>query len=143
MPKKAVPYLTVGFGTRPQLLKLPPGMTEPPKSAKSKKPAGVTQPMVNVPKPTTTELPVGQAPPGRPPTNLGNYLIKPTIQSHTGYEMLNTTPDALDKVNEQYLRKAQLPMALQPKYLRKPEVLDAARRKNISKGWRKPRSRQG
>lgn len=141
-PKKAVPYLTVGFGTRPQRLKLPPGMTEPPQKVSAKsKPAGTVQPMVQAP--TTTELPVGEAPPGRPPSNLGKYLIKPTIRSHTGYEMLNTTPDALDKVNEQYLRKGQLPMALQPKYLRKPEVLDTARKKNISRGWRKPRSRQG
>ena len=92
--------------------------------------------------PTTSTLPVGEAPAGRPPSNLGNYLIKPTIRSNTGFEMLNTTPDALDKVNEQYLRKGQLPQALQPKYLRKPEVLEAARRKSISKGWHKPRSRQ-
>jgi hypothetical protein len=143
-PKKAVPYLTVGFGTKPKLLKQPPGMTEPPKQVSAKsKPAGVTSPMVQVPAPTTTQLPVGEAPPGRPPSNLGNYLIKPTNRSNTGYEMLNTTPDALDAVNQQYLRKGQLPQALQPKYLRKPEVLDTARRKNISKGWRKPRSRQG
>ena len=54
--------------------------------------------------------------------------------------MLNTVPDALDKVNHQYLKMGQLPLALQPKYLRKPEVLDAARKRNISKGWRKPRS---
>ena len=142
-PKKAVPYLTVGFGTKPQLLKLPPGMTEPPKQRSTKaKPAGVTSPMISVPAPTTTELPVGEAPPGRPPSNLGKYLIKPTIRSNTGFEMLNTTPDALDVVNSQYLRKGQLPMALQPKYLRKPEVLDTARRKAISKGWNKPRSRQ-
>ena len=99
--------------------------------------------MVRVPPPTTTELPVGEAPPGRPPANLGNYLIKPTNRSNTGFEMLNTQPDALDKVNSQYLKVGQLPLALQPKYLRKPEVLDAPRRKNISKGWRKPRSMQG
>ena len=43
-PKKAVPYLTVGFGTRPQRLKLPPGMTEPPKQVSAKtKPMGVDQ----------------------------------------------------------------------------------------------------
>jgi hypothetical protein len=145
VPKKpkAVPYLTVGFGTRPQRLKLPPGMTEPPKQVSAKsKPVGVTSPTFNVPAPTTTTLPTGEAPPGRPPSNLGNYLIKPTIRSNTGFEMINTTPDALDAVNEQYLRKGQLPMALQPKYLRKPEVLDTARKNAISKGWRKPRSRQ-
>lgn len=138
-PKKAVPYLTVGFGTKPQRLKLPPGMTERPKPPKA---TPVTTPYAGVQVPTTAALPVGEAPPGRPPSNLGNYLIKPTIKSHTGFEMLNTTPDALDTVNQQYLRKGQLPQALQPKYLRKPEVLDTARRKNISKGWRKPRSRQ-
>ena len=82
----------------------------------------------------------GGGPPGRPPSNLGQYLIKPTNRSNTGYEMLNTEPDILGKVNEQYLRQGQLPLALQPKYLRKPEVLDAPRKRNISKGWRKPRS---
>jgi hypothetical protein len=143
MPNKAVPYLTVGFGTRPQRLKLPPGMTEPPKQRS--KPAGVTPPMVRVPPPMTPskELPGGTLPAGRPPSNLGQYLIKPTSQGKTGYEMLNTEPDILDKVNHQYLRQGQLPLALQPKYLRKPEVLDTKRKRNISKGWRKPRSQIG
>jgi hypothetical protein len=139
-PKKAVPYLTVGFGTRPQRLKLPPGVTEPPKPPKQAKPAAGV-PYAGVP--TTTALPVGEAPPGRPPSNLGKYLIKPTNRGDTGFEMLNTTPDLIDQVNKQYLRKGELPMALQPKYLRKPEVLDTARRKNISRGWRKPRSQTG
>lgn len=144
MKRKAVPYLTVGFGTRPQRLKLPPGVTEPPKQVSTKsKPIGVTNPLVQVPAPTTAAMPVGEAPAGRPPSNLGNYLIKPTTRSNTGFEMLNTQPDALDRVNSQYLRKGQLPTALQPKYLRKPEVLDAPRKRNISKGWRKPRSHIG
>ena len=49
----------------------------------------------------------------------------------------------LKQVHEKYLKNGELPPSLQPKYLRKPEVLDANRAKNISKGWRKPRSRQG
>ena len=86
-------------------------------------------------------LPLGPAPPGRPPSNLGDYLLKPTDDTETGYEMLNDKPDLIDKVNEQYLKQFKLPPALQPKYLRKPEVMDHQRATKISKGWRAPRSR--
>ena len=86
-------------------------------------------------------IPLGPAPPGRPISNIGDYLLKPTDATTTGYEMLNDQPDLIDKVNEQYLKSFQLPPALQPKYLRKPEALDHQRATKISKGWRAPRSR--
>lgn len=81
--------------------------------------------------------------PGRPVSNIGKYLIKPTAELDSGFEMVNFEPDMIKKVHQTYLKAGQLPPALQPKYLRKPEVLDSARAKNISKGWRKPRSQQG
>ena len=86
------------------------------------------------------------APPGRPVSNVGKYLIKPTPADASGWEMINADPDVLKQVHQKYLKAGQLPPALQPKYLRKPEVLEngpTGRATNISKGWRKPRSRQG
>src|SRR5262245_33314132 len=77
---------------------------------------------------------------GRPESNVGKYLVKPTDKSKTGYEMLNTDPAAVSQAEEKFLKNYELPPALQPKYLRKPEIMETARRKEISKGWIKPRS---
>jgi hypothetical protein len=87
----------------------------------------------------TTKL-YGAAPKGRPVSNLGQYLLKPTPAAPEGVEMLNTEADVIGQVQTQYLKSFQRPPALQPKYLRKPEVLDTQRAKAISKGWRHPRS---
>ena len=87
---------------------------------------------------------LGSAPPGRPVSNLGKYLLKPTAEMNTGFEMINDDADVLTRVHKQYLKAGQLPPALQPKYLRKPEVMEqgvAGRATKISKGWRAPRSR--
>lgn len=93
-------------------------------------------------------IPLGAAPEnsGRPPSNIGSYLIKPTANNVTGYEMMNDTPDILKDMHERYLRAFELPPALQPKYIRKPAVMEQGvlgRATNISRGWRKPRSRAG
>jgi hypothetical protein len=88
-------------------------------------------------------VPGFKAAPGRPASNIGKYLIKPTPEQRTGYEMLNTEPLVLDQAKDMYLKKWELPPALQPKYLRKPEVMETQRTKKISKGFVKPRSRQG
>ena len=84
----------------------------------------------------------GSAPRGRPVSNIGAYLIKPTADSPTGFEMLNDSPDLLKSVQDRYLKAFQLPPSLQPKYLRKPEVMDKQRSQAISKGFRNPRSQQ-
>lgn len=86
---------------------------------------------------------LGPASPGRPVSNIGKYLIKPTAEVNTGWEMINADPNVLKTVHQKYLKGAMLPPALQPKYLRKPQVMDTNRAKAISKGWNKPRSRQG
>lgn len=89
---------------------------------------------------------LGAAPAGRPASNVGSYLIKPVADSLTGFEMLNSTPDVLKSMHEKYLQAFQLPPALQPKYIRKPAVMEGGvlgRATNISRGWRKPRSRAG
>jgi hypothetical protein len=89
---------------------------------------------------------LGPAPAGRPPSNIGKYLIRPTAEADTGWEMINSDPDILRQVHRKYLKAGMLPPALQPKYLRKPEVMESGptgRATNISKGWRKPRSRSG
>jgi hypothetical protein len=82
---------------------------------------------------------------GRPKSNLGSYLIKPVgpNRSKTGFEMLEKTPQAIRAAKETYLEKHELPPALQPQYIREPEVQARQRAKQISKGWVKPRSRQG
>jgi hypothetical protein len=89
------------------------------------------------------KVPGFKAAPGRPATNVGQYLIKPTPEQHTGYEMLNTEPQVIGQVEEQFMKKWELPPALQPKYLRKPEIMENQRKKAISKGFVKPRSHQG
>ena len=57
--------------------------------------------------------------------------------------MLEKTPQAIKAAKETYLKKHELPPALQPKYIREPEIQARQRAKQISKGWVKPRSRQG
>jgi hypothetical protein len=109
------------------------------------KPMKPTQglPRTGLPAPVTgsaSAVPGFKAAPGRPHSNVGQYLIKPTIEDKSGFEMINDTPDVLDRVKES-LRKFELPTALQPKYLRKPEVMENQRKKAISKGFVKPRSR--
>lgn len=86
---------------------------------------------------------LGPAAPGRPVSNIGKYLIRPTAEFDSGYEMINADPNILKTVHQKYIKAFMLPPALQPKYLRKPEVMDTNRAKQISKGWNKPRSRQG
>ena len=113
----------------------------PTKGVKLLKPlsGGVKVPKKRFPQ----EVPLGRASPGRPVSNIGQYLIKPINDQNTGFEMLNTEPKVISQVNKQYLRMGQLPPSLQPKYLRKPEVMDQGRAAAISKGFRKPRSHQG
>ena len=89
---------------------------------------------------TTKEIPLGNAPPGRPPTNLGNYLIKPTDTTISGFEMLNETPDLLDSVHKKFMEKFELPTHLRPSRFLSPEI-EHTRAMNISRGWRAPRSR--
>ena len=85
-----------------------------------------------------------RAAPGRPKSNIGNYLIKPVgpNRSKTGFEMLEKTPQAIKAAKEAYLDKHELPPALQPQYIREPEIQARQRAKQISKGWVKPRSVQ-
>src|SRR3954464_1858651 len=79
---------------------------------------------------------------GRPQTNVGKYLIKPTHEETSGFEMLNDKPQSVQQAKDLYMKKGELPPPLQPKYLRKPEVMEKQRTNNISKGFVKPRSRQ-
>ena len=125
-----------------QLLKPLPGAKKPKTAIR---PTTTGGPVRTGPggRPLPKEIPLGNAPAGRPVSNIGQYLIKPIDDENSGFEMLNAEPKILDQVNKQYLRQGMLPPALQPKYLRKPDVLDTNRAKNISRGWRAPRSRQG
>ena len=86
-----------------------------------------------------------KAAPGRPKSNLGKYLVKPVgpDRSKTGFEMLERTPAAIQQAKDFYLKVGELPPALQPQYIREPEVMARQRAKNISKGWVKPRSPAG
>ena len=107
----------------------------------------VIKPLTPKTKPAATQVPTSpgsipgfKAAPGRPPSNIGKYLIKPTDKDKSGHEMLNTEPEIISQTHERYLKQFELPPALQPKYLRKPEVIENQRRKEISKGWVKPRN---
>jgi hypothetical protein len=99
------------------------------------------KPYVKVGPPPVPTVPLGPAPAGRPKSNIGQYLIRPTNDTLTGFEMLNDKPDLINQVHDKYLKAFQLPPALQPKYLRKPTVMDNLRSSAISKGWKAPRSR--
>ena len=93
--------------------------------------------------PASATSALGPALPGRPTSNIGKYLIKPSAEIDSGYEMINADPNILKMVHQKYLAAYQLPPALQPKYLRKPEVMDTGRAKAISRGWHDPRGRKG
>jgi hypothetical protein len=102
----------------------------------SKSPVGKTTPV----SPTTTSS--NRTSPGRPPSNIGNYLIKPTDTTITGYEMLNDTPDAIDAVHQRFKAAFELPTHLRPTRFLSPH-LEHGRALNISRGFRNPRSRHG
>jgi hypothetical protein len=89
--------------------------------------------------PPPTEPPTTPSP-GRPPSNIGKYLVKPTDTTITGYEMLNKTPDLLDTVHSKFMEKFELPTHLRPTRFLSPE-LEHGRGVAISKGFRAPRSR--
>jgi hypothetical protein len=82
----------------------------------------------------------GAAPVGRPQSNIGKYLVKPTDTTITGYEMLNEAPDLLESVHKKFMEKFELPTHLRPTRFLSPE-LEHSRSLAISKGWRAPRSR--
>ena len=90
---------------------------------------------------------MGAAPAGRPPSNLGNYLIRPTPDEDTGFEMLNAKPELMREVEKKFLQAKVLPTNLRPtglldpalSYTARPQVLETNRAKNISRGFRNPR----
>jgi hypothetical protein len=107
-----------------------------------------------VPKPRANlvQASTHNAPAGRPKSNLGNYLIRPTPDSDTGFEMLNDKPEMLKQVQSKFLKLKQLPYGLRPtglvapqtpKYTDRPDVLETNRAKGISRGFRDPRGRKG
>lgn len=83
------------------------------------------------------------AAPGRPTTNIGKYLTRPNSEVKSGFVSLNNTPDVIQQARDYYLNVGELPPALQPTYLRRPEVLQKRTNQNISKGFRRPKSFQG
>jgi len=83
---------------------------------------------------------LGPATAGRPVSNIQKYLVKPSAEVNSGYEMINADPNVLKEVHRKYLNKFAMPPALQPF---RPDVLEARRAKAISKGWRDPRGRKG
>ena len=107
------------------------------KKAAAKSPAAT--PATAAPAPSKSP---GSAPAGRPQTNIGKYLVKPTDNTVTGYEMLNEKPDLLETVNKKFIEKFELPTHLRPTRFLSPE-LEHGRSLNISRGWRKPRGRAG
>lgn len=137
-PKKK-PFLSVGAPGQASPL-LASGMW-PEKQAKANK---ARNPLVggSAGAAQTTSPQLEPNPVGRPKSNIGNYLIKPSATALSGYEMLNSTPDVLDAVNAKYLKAQELPPHLQPVRFQSP-TLERGRALAISRGWRKPRSRSG
>ena len=71
-----------------------------------------------------------KAAPGRPATNTQKFAVKPIgpNRSKTGFEMVNTTPEAIQMAKDHDLSQGVLPPALAP------EVQRVAKAKAISKG---------
>lgn len=97
-------------------------------------------PAVQARTPTERAVPQDSAAVGRPPSNIGKYLVKPTDTTISGYEMLNDSPDLLDSVHKKFMEKYELPTHLRPTRFLSPE-LEHGRGVAISKGFRAPRSR--
>jgi hypothetical protein len=94
-------------------------------------PGGARSPLLGEPNPV-----------GRPPSNLGKYLVKPSPNTLSGFEMLNDNPDVVDQVHQKFLKAFELPTHLQPVRFRSP-TLEHGRALSISRGWRRPRSLHG
>ena len=77
--------------------------------------------------------------PGRP------ARVKPVVMrapdQASGYEWASSSlnPDAIQRVQQMYLKNQQMPPGLAPKTVTLPYPLEIRRRMNISKGWRNPR----
>ena len=143
-PKKK-PFLSVGVpgAGSPRLAS---GMW-PEKQAKAQKvrnplQGGTAGAAAPAPASSTSGVQLEPNPVGRPKSNIGNYLIKPSANALSGWEMLNETPDLIDQVHQKYLKAQELPPHLQPARFHSP-TLEHGRALAISRGWRKPRSRAG
>ena len=135
-PPKRKPFMTVG-APGPKSPKMSSGMY-PEKTQRGTSSGGAATPG-GVRSPIVAEA---GASVGRPKSNLGQYLIKPSANTLTGYEMLNDNPDVIDQVHQKFLKAFELPPHLQPVRFRSP-TLEHGRSLAISRGWRKPRSRAG
>lgn len=82
--------------------------------------------------------------PGRPVSNVGKYLLRPTTREDSGYTLLNATPEVMQQAKQTYLAKYELPPGLAPQGLRRPvpEVLAKKKAMSISKGFVNPKSHQ-
>lgn len=84
-----------------------------------------------------------KAAPGRPHSNVGKYVLRPTDRGNTGFDVLNVTPQVMQDVKTKYLTGYELPPGLRPKGLQQPSVLAKQKAAAISKGFVKPKSHQG
>lgn len=80
--------------------------------------------------------------PGRPVQNIRPFILKPTDRLPSGSEFLNTMPAPIKAAHEKYLKSGSLPPGLAPTrtHLR-PQISEAHRAAQISKGWKNPRKR--
>lgn len=149
-PKKK-PFLTVGIpGARRTLGggtsggKSPIAQPNLLGALATKSPVPATSKAVSTPTTMQPSEPAQAGNPGagRPKSNLADYLVKPTDTTTTGFEMLNENPDVLDQVHKKFVEKFELPTHLRPTRFLSP-ALEHTRALNISRGWRRPRSRHG
>lgn len=100
--------------------------------------AGATHKQAGQPYRMSRRLPGGALPPGRP-AKVGSYVISPNPDYPSGFEMLNDTPELVDKVHNDFLKSFRLPPSLTPSRLRpgvgEPEVMKTQRGKKISRGF--------
>ena len=144
-PKKK-PFLSVGVpGQASPLLASGMWPEKQAKATKARNPLQGGTAGAAAPAPTSSPSSGPQLEPnpvGRPQSNIGKYLMKPSANALSGWEMLNSTPDIVDQVHKQYLKAQELPPHLQPVRFHSP-IVEHNRALAISRGWRKPRSRSG
>lgn len=76
---------------------------------------------------------------GRPAKAKPVVLRAPEEQSGFEWASGSLNPEAIQRVQDNYIKTQQMPPGLAPKGITLPTPLEARRQRSISAGWRKPR----
>ena len=77
---------------------------------------------------------------GRPARFKGVLMRQPDNPTGFAWSSSGFGPNVLQDVQDKYLKKYEMPDNLKAKGIDVPDAMEQIRRRNISKGWRKPLS---